>query len=292
MPNESAKEQLIAKAQKQYIDFVDELKKHDKDYIIENAYKMLKMQDILSILEEGGLNDEQAKLLLQAEYPLEQLYYEWLASGLNENYGELRLVLNEYLQRQEERSMEEQTEKIEILVVEPMIKPYKAVIDNTLDAMQKVVGGYIEPIYLDDVAVVVNEEGKINGSPLNRSLYDNGERFDIAAGTFFVCGLGEDSFDSLTPEQQKKYAEEFYPAEVFYINKKSEIASLKVEPVEKSKAKEAKNKDLEFKKNDLDRWEKFTPEFSCKHSILTAKMRKVSFRRCPKTSWARFAVKK
>ena len=54
-------------------------------------------------------------------------------------------------------------------------------------------------------------------------------------------------------EYVEKYAEEFYPAEVFYINKKSEIASLKVEPVEKSKAKEAKNKDLEFKKNDLDR---------------------------------------
>ena len=54
MSNESVKEQLIAKAQKQYIDFVDELKKHDKDYIIENAYKMLKMQDILSILESSG----------------------------------------------------------------------------------------------------------------------------------------------------------------------------------------------------------------------------------------------
>ena len=254
MPNESAEEQLIAKAQKQYIAFVDELKLHDKDYIIENAYKMLKMQDILSILEEGGLSEEKYALLLQAEYPLEQLYYEWLASGLNENYEELRIVVNEYLQRQEERSMKiEQTEKIEILVVEPMTKPYKAVIDNTLDAMQKVVGGYIEPIYLDDVAVVVNEEGKINGSPLNRSLYENGERFDIAAGTFFICGLGEENFDSLTPEQQKKYAEKFYPAEVFYINKKSEIASLKVEPLEKSKAKEAKNKDLEFKKNDLDR---------------------------------------
>ena len=254
MPNESVKEQLIAKAQKQYIEFVDELKKHDKDYIIENAYKMLKMQDILSILEEGGLNDEKYALLLQVKYPLEQLYYEWMSSGFNENYEELRLVLNEYLQELEERSMEtEQTEKIEILVVEPMVKPYKAVIDNTLDAMQKIVGGYIEPIYLDDVAVVVNEEGKINGSPLNRSLYDNGERFDIAAGTFFICGLGEENFDSLTPEQQKKYAEEFYPAEVFYINKKSEIASLKVEPVEKSKAQEARNKDLEFKKNDLDR---------------------------------------
>ena len=50
---------------------------------------------------------------------------------------------------------------------------------------------------------------------------------------------------NLIAEQQKKYAEEFYPAEIFYINKKSEIASLKVEPVEKSKAKEAKNKDLE-----------------------------------------------
>lgn len=191
MPNESAKEQLIAKAQKQYIDFVDELKKHDKDYIIENAYKMLKMQDILSILEEGGLSDEKYALLLQVKYPLEQLYYEWMSSGLNENYEELRLVLNEYLQK-EERSMEEQTEqteKIEILVVEPMIKPYKAVIDNTLDAMQKVVGGYIELIYLDDVAVVVNEEGKINGSPLNRSLYETA-KIDIAAGTFSSAAGG------------------------------------------------------------------------------------------------------
>lgn len=118
MPNESAKEQLIAKAQKQYIAFIDELKLHDKDYIIENAYKMLKRQDILSILEEGGLSEEKYALLLQVKYPLEQLYYEWMSSGFNENYEELRIVLNEYLQRQEERSMEEQTEKIEILVVD------------------------------------------------------------------------------------------------------------------------------------------------------------------------------
>ena len=99
---------------------------------------------------------------------------------------------------------------------------------------------------LMDVAIVVNEEGKVNGLSLNRSLYDdNGERFDIIAGTFLVCGLGEENFTSLNEKQKEQYAREFYPAEVFYINKKSEIASLKVEPVEKSKAKEAKNKDLE-----------------------------------------------
>ena len=193
MPNESAKEQLIAKAQKQYIAFVDELKLHDKDYIIENAYKMLKMQDILSILEEGGLSNEQAKLLLQAEYPLEQLYYEWLASGFNENYEELRIVLNEYLQKLEERRMEiEQTEQIEILVVEPMVKPYKAVIDNTLDAMQKIVGGYIEPIYLDDVAVVVNEDvafaGQASRDHVGVMLADDPAELHASALLLFLLG--------------------------------------------------------------------------------------------------------
>ena len=40
-------------------------------------------------------------------------------------------------------------EKIEILVVEPEKKPYVKKIDNSLQAMQEIIGGYIEPIYFD-----------------------------------------------------------------------------------------------------------------------------------------------
>ena len=83
-------------------------------------------------------------------------------------------------------------EQIEILVVEPEKKLYVKMIENSLKAMQEVVGGYIESIYLDDAAIVVNEEGKVNNLSLNRSLYDdNDERFDVIAGTFFVCSLGD-----------------------------------------------------------------------------------------------------
>ena len=54
----------------------------------------------------------------------------------------------------------------------------------------------------DPVGLIVNEEGKINGLPLNRALRDeDNEIYDVIAGSFLVTGLTEDSFGSLTPEQ-------------------------------------------------------------------------------------------
>jgi hypothetical protein len=44
--------------------------------------------------------------------------------------------------------------------------------------------------------LVVNEEGKINGLPMNRCTGT-----DIICGTFFVCGNGRDDFRSLSDEQ-------------------------------------------------------------------------------------------
>lgn len=51
---------------------------------------------------------------------------------------------------------------MKILVIKPYQKPEVAEIDHTLEAMQAVVGGYIEAVYPfdDEVALVVNEEGK------------------------------------------------------------------------------------------------------------------------------------
>ena len=88
-----------------------------------------------------------------------------------------------------------------VLVVEPGIPPYEKEI-NGLEEMQAVVGGYIEAIYPyeDMVAIVCNEEGLINGLPFNRSM-DGG--YGGVFGTFFVCGLTEDSFGSLSPERVK-----------------------------------------------------------------------------------------
>ena len=109
---------------------------------------------------------------------------------------------------------------MQILIVEPERRPEVKEIDGTLEAMQKVVGGYIEAIYpFDDaVALVANEEGKLDGLPANRGLRDeDGQIYDIICGTFFLCGAPADSdhFTSLTAEQIEKYRKHFYTPELF-----------------------------------------------------------------------------
>ncbi|MBQ2972389.1 MAG: DUF3846 domain-containing protein [Ruminococcus sp.] len=112
-------------------------------------------------------------------------------------------------------------EKIrKVLLVEPEKKPRVVEIDDTLEALQELVGGYIEAIYPfeDEVALICNEEGKITGLPLNRALYSyEGEMYEIIAGNFFIIGAPEDSedFTSLTEEQIEKYTEYFKVIEVY-----------------------------------------------------------------------------
>ena len=84
--------------------------------------------------------------------------------------------------------------------------------------MQKAVGGYIEAVYPynEPVALIVNDEGKLNGSELNRALRDNeGQIYDIVAGDFLVVGLGEEDFASLSPELMEKFEKEFHQPEMF-----------------------------------------------------------------------------
>lgn len=107
---------------------------------------------------------------------------------------------------------------MKVLMVEPHKNAYVADIGNELNAMQKVVGGSIEAAYFfdDPVALVCNEEGKINGLELNRSVRnEDNEIMDIVAGTFFICGLNEDNFDSLTSEQMEKFKKMFFNPEIF-----------------------------------------------------------------------------
>ena len=109
---------------------------------------------------------------------------------------------------------------MQILIVEPECRPEVKEIDGTLKSMQKVVGGYIQAIYpFDDaVALVANEEGKLDGLPANRGLRDeDGQIYDIVCGTFFLCGAPADSdhFTGLTAEQIEKYQKHFYTPELF-----------------------------------------------------------------------------
>jgi hypothetical protein len=107
---------------------------------------------------------------------------------------------------------------ITVLVVAPGEEPRAAQIPKSLVSLQSVVDGRVEATYPYDapVAIICNEEGKLDGLPLNRALYDDsGEVYDIIAGTFIVSGLGEEGFESLTPELKEKYMEQFRSPEVF-----------------------------------------------------------------------------
>ena len=63
--------------------------------------------------------------------------------------------------------------KISALLVEPNKYPKMIEIDDTLEAMQTVVGGDIEEYmpFEDEVAIICNEEGKVNGLTPNRAVY-------------------------------------------------------------------------------------------------------------------------
>ena len=91
-------------------------------------------------------------------------------------------------------------------------------IDNSLGSMQRTVGGLIEAVYPfeEQVCIVCNEEGKINGLPLNRALRDeNGHIYDTIAGTAFICDCSVEDFGSLSSELCAHYMKLFQRPELF-----------------------------------------------------------------------------
>ena len=99
-------------------------------------------------------------------------------------------------------------ENLTVLVVEPMKRPYAAQVPDRLEDLQALVGGDIEAVYPfdDPVALVCHSEGKLLGLPPNRVLTDeHGVPYDLVCGTFFLVGVGEERFTSLTEEQIRHY---------------------------------------------------------------------------------------
>ena len=108
-------------------------------------------------------------------------------------------------------------EKINVLALLPMELPKEIELDNTLEAMQKFVGGLIECITLSDsgseVTLVCNDEGKLLGLPLNRPLWDGA---DVLAGPGFLAGCdNEGNLTSLqTTEKGASYTFHYQYAKV------------------------------------------------------------------------------
>ena len=114
---------------------------------------------------------------------------------------------------------------IDVVLVEPGKLARAAKITATLEGMQAVVGGDIEPFYPfeEQVCIVCNEEGKLIGLPLNRTVYAYEEQqVDMTYGELAAqfraqerSGTGrhmlgyivftEDSFTEPYTEEQRTY---------------------------------------------------------------------------------------
>lgn len=139
----------------------------------------------------------------------------------------------------------DKSNELEVLLVKPGQYAEMTTIDAGLSSMQKIVGGNIQAVnYFDEpVTLVCNDEGKINGMELNRAIKDdNGTVIDIIAGTFFVCGAGDENFISLPPEHRAKFEKMFKNPEAFLRMGKG-VMAIPVEPRKESlgKAENTKN---------------------------------------------------
>ena len=139
--------------------------------------------------------------------------------------------------------MEEQkaVEQMTVLMVEPGYAPYEKTIPNTLEAKQELVGGLITAIYPYEemVAIVANDEGILLNMEFNRSVEGG---YGGVFGSFFVCGLTEDSFCSLPPDQIERFKEKFHKAEILLGFRGDEPVTLKVEPKQKNATPEKQHK--------------------------------------------------
>lgn len=114
--------------------------------------------------------------------------------------------------------------KISVLLVEPNKYPKMIEIDDTLEAMQVVVGGNIEEYmpFEDEVAIVCHEEGKLIGLPPNRAIYAEPETVELtyseladrfrnaeSEGKKYLTGyiiFSQESFNKPYDEKSRTYA--------------------------------------------------------------------------------------
>ena len=71
-------------------------------------------------------------------------------------------------------------------------------IENTLENLQRIVGGYIETLSLQDgILIICNEEGKLRGLKANLRIGR-----DEIVGNLIICGVKGDDFGDIPIEME------------------------------------------------------------------------------------------
>lgn len=118
---------------------------------------------------------------------------------------------------------------MDVLLFEPGKYPRSVSVD-TLEEMQQLVGGWITATYPfnDPVALVANDEGLLLKLPFNRMV----DPYHPIVGNFFLAGIGEDNFVSLSPELMEKYEKALHDPQILVRNPREplQLAGMPVTP--------------------------------------------------------------
>lgn len=84
-------------------------------------------------------------------------------------------------------------EKIRVIYKRVAFDPVEVTIDNTLEQLQFMIGGFIETVRwpaAKPMLLIVDEEGKIDGRPVNFPFRD-----DVIVGSVLWCSSNGEDFD-------------------------------------------------------------------------------------------------
>ena len=111
--------------------------------------------------------------------------------------------------------MSKKEKNIKVVIIEPDQVAKVEVIENTLSNLQRIVGGNIECLRMDDHDIIINEEGKYLDLEPNFAIY-NGN--DYVAGTAIFTGVdySEGEFKSLPDDLIKFVTGVFKGREKYY----------------------------------------------------------------------------
>ena len=117
---------------------------------------------------------------------------------------------------------------IRVVICRPDEQAEVTEIEEDLKSMQAVVGGLIQEFFpfhsdtdprYDDLALIVNEEGKLMRLPPSRAVFDEDGRVqDVIAGPFFICyaPVESETFLSLPDDLAEEMRQKFDKPEMFY----------------------------------------------------------------------------
>lgn len=89
--------------------------------------------------------------------------------------------------------------KLKVIIKEPNKEAYTKEIENTLEAQQEIVGGYIEVVQFGfNHLLILDEEGKLKGRQENIDWQD-----EFIVGTIILVRHEGEDFGSIQEEEEK-----------------------------------------------------------------------------------------